>query len=144
MIIPLIAAVFLTLSPSIDMDFGYGRVVSEVGKPSSEITKLCIGARTDGNIYLKIAATLTAPTTLPASLGLQGELAVYDLWWQLGISRTPKRFVISYSFGWYVFGAELQLRENKNGNDLVIFAKMSFSPLKIFDLLNNDKKNYIK
>lgn len=144
MIISFIAAAFLTLSPSIDMDLGYGRVVTQVGKPSSEMMKLCIGARTDGDIYFKIAATLTAPTTLPTSFGLQGEIAVYDLWWQLGVSRTTKRFITSYSFGWYIFGAELQLRENKNGNDLVAFIKMSFSPLKIFNLLNNGKKNYIK
>jgi hypothetical protein len=132
-----LALAALSVVPDANVDFGYGRIASRVGKPSSEMVRLRMGAATESRLQVSFGASATVPTTLPASLGMQLEVTDTNstLWLHGDISHTTKNFVFAVAAGWYIFGTEVQLRNTNRGLDVVVLGKISFSPTTILRAL---------
>lgn len=143
----MILALLLTtiaVSPDASVEFGYGRVVNKIGKPSSELVRLRGGIKIEDWLHINLSASI--PTTIPASIGLHIEIEKQrtNLWGQLELGHTGRYFVAMASCGWYIFGIELQIHNRINKNGVIVFGKVSFPIIVIYQMLNDKGERGIK
>jgi len=135
----------LSITPDVNLELGYGRTANRVGKPSSELLRIRAGVEADGWLNTSIGLSVTVPTTMPTSLGIQVEIEEKhsNLWAQLELGYAARHFMIMGACGWYIFGIEAQARNTDRGSDIAFFGKISFSVMTLYEVFK-DKKDEAK
>ncbi|MHA2280012.1 MAG: hypothetical protein ACXAC5_03925 [Promethearchaeota archaeon] len=132
-----------SIVPDANVELGYGRVANRVGKPSFEILRLRVGIANEDWLKTSVGVSVTIPTTLPTSVGLQAGVLDENsqLWVQVELGYAAKHFVGMAACGWWVFGAEIQVRNTDRGSDILVFGKVSFSLVSLYKFFSGKERN---